>query len=151
MPFNRNHIGPIIPTILAKLLFKMSTLTNIHSDVLSILPSYTVTPSWDIRSLVFLDFDQNEDYFEELIRCSYVYHMFMSHFGSIKITGNPRREMYSYLGPKICPISFSNLENFWNDCRGTQVQESQTRLTCNRPLIEHAHYSFAGSLRYHFI
>ncbi|XP_075255506.1 lactosylceramide 4-alpha-galactosyltransferase-like [Convolutriloba macropyga] len=49
--------------------------------------------------------------YEDFMRCSYVLHLGGQMKNSIP-DGNPRHDIYSYIGPKICPISFSYLNLF---------------------------------------
>ena len=108
----RNHIGPVIATRAVKLMYRKRSITNFHAKDFTLLPSFTVTPTWNIASLVWSPDDRNEEFFPNLLRCSFVHHVFMSHFSRKNVTGNAKREIYSYLGPKVCPISFKDLDHF---------------------------------------
>ncbi|XP_075242273.1 uncharacterized protein LOC142337087 isoform X2 [Convolutriloba macropyga] len=79
-------------------------LTILPSFKLRLFPSHAVPPP----SLVInLKTDVNGSYFDEYIRCSHVLHLTGSEFKSFKVTGNPRRDIYSYMAPKICPITYA--------------------------------------------
>ncbi|XP_063714396.1 uncharacterized protein LOC134842128 [Symsagittifera roscoffensis] len=108
----RNHIGPIILTDAVKKMYNLSLITNINAKDLTILPSYTITPTWNRREMMWTKQDKSESYWDELTRCSFVHHLFNTANENLKVTGNPKREIYSYYGPKICPIAFKDLTVF---------------------------------------
>ena len=57
--------------------------------------------------------DVDASYFDNYFRCSALVHLCGSKSKTTKVRGNPRKDVYSYLGPKICPTSVSDLTKFW--------------------------------------
>ena len=108
--------------------FLVTTFLVTTSDECVLAPELTIAPSFKFRlyplrlrplprQLINLKTDVNESYFDEFIRCSYTLHLTGAHFKKLPITGNPRRDVYSYLAPKLCPITFAaHLTTFWTFC-----------------------------------
>ncbi|XP_075258660.1 uncharacterized protein LOC142350638 isoform X2 [Convolutriloba macropyga] len=83
-------------------------------------PNFTIFPSFVFRiymprlpppSPKLFGSDVNSSVYEDFMRCSYLLHL-SGPLKHLKIDGNPRHDIYSYLGPKICPISISHLKLF---------------------------------------
>ncbi|XP_075239897.1 lactosylceramide 4-alpha-galactosyltransferase-like isoform X2 [Convolutriloba macropyga] len=109
----RMAFGPPRVYSVAKQFLNVTHLHNVNSKDLSILPSYAFEAAYDKTSLYFWSGrDRDDSYWEELLRCSYGIHIINSWTKKLVVTGNPKRELYAYLGPKNCPISFSDLNNF---------------------------------------
>ena len=85
-------------------------------------PDLTIVPSFVFRLITFkvqppcppmFNVDVNGSYFEDYVRCSYVFHLTGLQSKGAVISGNPRRDVYSYFGPKVCPTAISHLKLFW--------------------------------------
>ena len=109
---SRILIGPAMPTKALHKLYKTQFVSNFNSPQFSLLPSYTALPFWDHTDLVWSNHDRHENFYHEMTRCSYMAHVFNSHTGRLRVRGNPKREFYSYIGPKVCPIAFQHLNTF---------------------------------------
>ncbi|XP_075263572.1 uncharacterized protein LOC142355229 [Convolutriloba macropyga] len=86
-------------------------------------PHLTIAPSFKFRLLATMvkvgarppklfDLTVDGSYFDNFVNCSYTLHMNGKKSKTRAITGNPHRDAYSYLGPKICPKSFSHIRKF---------------------------------------
>ena len=111
-------VGPVIMTTAAKKFLNYTDFYHLiwtyESSELSILPSFTFLYMGKHMTR-FYSFDVNYDasLWESIIRCSRVVHL-ATPFSKYKpVTGNPRRDIYSYLGPKLCPMSLRCLQTFW--------------------------------------
>ncbi|XP_075242583.1 lactosylceramide 4-alpha-galactosyltransferase-like [Convolutriloba macropyga] len=84
-------------------------------------PDLTIVPSFVFRLLTLamtpppppmFDVNENGSYFEDYVRCSYVFHLTGLKTKGALVTGNPRHDVYSYFGPKVCPTAISHLKMF---------------------------------------
>ncbi|XP_075240261.1 lactosylceramide 4-alpha-galactosyltransferase-like [Convolutriloba macropyga] len=84
-------------------------------------PDLTIVPGFVFRLLTLamtpppppmFDVDVDGSYFDDYIRCSYVFHLTGQKTKLARISGNPRSDVYSYLGPKLCPTAIADLNRF---------------------------------------
>ena len=94
-------------------LTKGSSIHNYLSTELSILPSSVFLFLGD-NGAPFRSFYTNftSADWQERIACSSVLHLSGQRSKNARISGDPRRDIYSYIGPKVCPTAFSNLTSF---------------------------------------
>ncbi|XP_075256103.1 lactosylceramide 4-alpha-galactosyltransferase-like [Convolutriloba macropyga] len=94
---------------------------NQHDSIPVRTPDLTIFPSFVFRiympnlpppSPKLFDVNVNTSVFDEFMRCSYLIHLSGPWSKNSAVDGNPRHDIYSYLGPKICPTSFSHLNVF---------------------------------------
>ncbi|XP_075264360.1 uncharacterized protein LOC142356309 [Convolutriloba macropyga] len=84
-------------------------------------PDLTIVPSFilrqtcnfsEVKAPEMFDVDVDGSYFEEYLRCSHIVHLLGKLSKTANISGNPRNDVYSYLGPKICPKSIAQIDLF---------------------------------------
>lgn len=93
--------------------FKWNVTSTINTTDFSILPRYTFMPFWNgINGTIWSHEDRAEDFWESYIKCSYMVHIINCRAKMFNVTGNPKREFYSYIGPKVCPKTFGHFDIF---------------------------------------
>ncbi|XP_075242585.1 lactosylceramide 4-alpha-galactosyltransferase-like [Convolutriloba macropyga] len=109
-------MGPVVMNRVASTTFLKSpqgASHNYESEVLTILPSFkfqAILTFIGMPDVFHLNVDPS--YFENYFRCTSLVHLSGSASKTNRISGNPRHDIYSYFGPKICPISISTMKNF---------------------------------------
>ncbi|XP_075262031.1 lactosylceramide 4-alpha-galactosyltransferase-like [Convolutriloba macropyga] len=118
----RGEAGPGVMGKVARKFYGYDKLSNIklkfqndQKDI-EFLHSWVFTPvNWrDARQRLWLGKGGNStpEEWEELSRCCHGIHFYSNRTKQFKVTGNVKRESYSYFGPKFCPKAFKDLENF---------------------------------------
>ncbi|XP_075242513.1 lactosylceramide 4-alpha-galactosyltransferase-like isoform X2 [Convolutriloba macropyga] len=112
----RNHVGPGMFTRTAQMYLGLQDnerVPNFESADLSILPSFILPQNWQwVHNELYPTADRSDNYWEEMIRCSLTIHLAGSAKRQEQPSYNPNKNILSYLGPKICPVSFFDLEKF---------------------------------------
>ena len=88
-------------------------ITNYFSYDLNILPTYDFLYLGEhlTRFSVFNVSYELRDW-QSILRCSSVVHLATEVSKTAKITGDPTKDIYSVLGPRLCPLSFNCLRKF---------------------------------------
>ncbi|XP_075245666.1 lactosylceramide 4-alpha-galactosyltransferase-like isoform X2 [Convolutriloba macropyga] len=110
---DRFGVGPVLVGDVARKFLNLSNLTVIETKELTLLPPFTfLMPAVYPKKFVLTVENKNSSFWDSLLRCSKVVHIFNSDVKDEEVTGNPKRELLSYLGPRYCPASFVHLKQF---------------------------------------
>ncbi|XP_075246683.1 lactosylceramide 4-alpha-galactosyltransferase-like isoform X2 [Convolutriloba macropyga] len=113
MVVHRNGVGPGLVGRVARSFLKTEHMSVIQTKELSLLPPFVfIQPAFRPYQYVFTSTERETSFWESLLRCSKAVHIFHSIVGDEEVTGNARREIFSYLGPRYCPASFVHLKQF---------------------------------------
>ena len=119
--FNKNfrgrtriEVGPMLITAVVKQVFKIKWITDIKPGRnLTVVPPEVFYPFrafqsprlWPTPPVSFADWNK---YF----RLAMMVHMYGSQSNKWVVTGDPRHEAYSLLGPHYCPLAFYGTDDF---------------------------------------
>ncbi|XP_075261006.1 lactosylceramide 4-alpha-galactosyltransferase-like [Convolutriloba macropyga] len=117
---DRRQAGPKVCGIVATRLYNLSRRTNMKipsddkSREIQFLPTFKFQPAGfrEIGPKLYPKTPQKAEDWEKLFRCSYIVHFYSNKWGRQRVTGDPERDAYSYLGPTYCPLSFKHLDEF---------------------------------------
>ena len=110
---HRIEIGPLFITSVVKSFYNVTDIEHFKNQELEIVPNDYFYPAkaYEISKLWTID-TQNEDDWKRLLKDSYIIHFYSSQTNSLVVQRNVNYEVYSYLGPKYCPVAYWSSESF---------------------------------------
>ncbi|XP_075257624.1 uncharacterized protein LOC142349755 isoform X2 [Convolutriloba macropyga] len=114
---DRHQAGPKVAWEVAKNMYGLKNLTNQVVEAgkanrhMTILPDFSFLPSEfsSIGNKLYPGTARTPQEWDALFKCSYTVHFYSNTWGHKAVSGDPKLDAYSYLGPTHCPNSFK----FW--------------------------------------